>query len=215
MRDLRSFTLAGYDKGRGIAVQALWFAVLNTLFMAWFCPARLRVALLRAFGAKIGTGVLIRHRVRVLWPWKLTVGDHTWIGEGVWLLNLEPVTVGAHVCLSQEAMLCAGSHDHRAADFRYRNAPITVEDGAWIAARATVLAGVTVGRHAVVAAGTVLGRDLPELTLYGPSGTRALPEPGAAPGTGAPAAPAAPRTEPAANAAAPAAQSPAPKETTP
>lgn len=177
MRDLRTFTLSGYDKGRGIAAQALWFCVMNTLFMAWFCPARVRVALLRAFGAEIGEGVLIRHRVRVLWPWKLTIGDHTWIGEGAWLLNLEPLAIGSHVCVSQEALLCTGSHDHRSADFRYRNAPIRVEDGAWIATRATVLAGVTVGRHAVVAAGTVLKHDLPDLTLQSADGTRALKEP--------------------------------------
>ncbi|WP_448320641.1 WcaF family extracellular polysaccharide biosynthesis acetyltransferase [Streptomyces sp. CO7] len=172
MRDLSSFTLAGYDKGRGKLVQALWFAVMNLVFMAWWCPPRLRVALLRAFGATVGERVLIRHRVRVLWPWKLTVGDHTWIGEGAWLLNLEPVTLGRHVCVSQEALLCTGSHDHRAADFRYRNAPITVGDGAWIAARATVLAGATVGRHAVVGAGAVLHQDLPELTLHTADGAR-------------------------------------------
>ncbi|MCT4353398.1 WcaF family extracellular polysaccharide biosynthesis acetyltransferase [Streptomyces sp. Je 1-79] len=177
MRNLPAFTLAGYDKGRGKLVQALWFAVMNTVFMAWFCPAGLRVALLRAFGATIGDGVLIRHRVRILWPWKLTVGDHTWIGEGAWLLNLEPIALGAHVCVSQEALLCTGSHDHRAADFRYRNARITVEDGAWVAARATVLAGVTVGRHAVVAAGTTLHKDLPELTLHTADGRRPVPVP--------------------------------------
>ncbi|NDZ78079.1 MULTISPECIES: WcaF family extracellular polysaccharide biosynthesis acetyltransferase [unclassified Streptomyces] len=177
MRNLPAFTLAGYDKGRGRLTQALWFAVLNTVFMAWFCPARLRVALLRAFGATIGEGVLIRHRVRVLWPWKLTVGDHTWIGEGAWLLNLEPVTLGAHVCVSQEALLCTGSHDHRAADFRYRNAPIVVRDGAWIATRATVLAGVTIGAQSVVAAGTVVHRDLPDLTLHTAAGRRPVEEP--------------------------------------
>jgi putative colanic acid biosynthesis acetyltransferase WcaF len=177
VRDLTAFTTTGYDKGRGRPVQALWFAVMNTVFMAWWCPARLRVALLRAFGARIGRGVLIRHRVRVLWPWKLTVGDHTWIGEGAWILNLEPVVLGSHVCVSQEALLCTGSHDHRTAAFRYRNAPVTVADGAWIAARATVLAGVSVGRHAVVAAGTVLDRDLPGLTLHTATGRRRLPEP--------------------------------------
>ncbi|MFJ3697187.1 WcaF family extracellular polysaccharide biosynthesis acetyltransferase [Streptomyces sp. NPDC090052] len=177
MRNLPAFTLAGYDKGRGRLTQALWFAVMNTVFMAWFCPARLRVALLRAFGATVGEGVLIRHRVRVLWPWKLTVGDHTWIGEGAWLLNLEPVTLGAHVCVSQEALLCTGSHDHRAADFRYRNAPIVVKDGAWVAARATVLAGVTIGAQAVVAAGTVVHRDLPDLTLHTADGRRPVQEP--------------------------------------
>ncbi|EFL03863.1 transferase hexapeptide repeat containing protein [Streptomyces sp. SPB78] len=178
MRNLPAFTLAGYDKGRGKLVQALWFAVMNTVFMAWFTPAGVRTILLRAFGAKIGEGVLIRHRVRVLWPWKLEIGDHTWIGEGAFLLNLEPIRIGAHVCVSQEAMICTGSHDHRKADFRYRNAPITVEDGAWIATRATVLAGVTVGAQSVVAAGTVLTRDLPALTLHAVDGSRRpVPEP--------------------------------------
>lgn len=172
MRNLPAFTLAGYDKGRGKLVQALWFAVMNTVFMAWFTPARLRVALLRAFGARIGEGVLIRHRVRVLWPWKLEIGDHAWIGEGAWLLNLEPITIGAHACVSQEALLCTGSHDHRRADFRYRNAPIVLGEGAWVAARATVLAGVTVGSQSVVAAGTVVHRDLPDLTLHAVDGTR-------------------------------------------
>lgn len=177
-RDLRSFTLTGYDKGRGKPVQALWFAVMNTVFMAWFCPARVRVMILRAFGARIGDRVLIRHRVRVLWPWKLTIGDDSWIGEGAWLLNLEPITIGSDVCVSQEAFLCTGSHDHRTTDFRYRNGPISVQDGAWVAARATVLAGVTIGRHAVVSAGTVLAHDLDGLTLHSAGGPRPLGPPG-------------------------------------
>ena len=121
MRDLSSFTKAGYDKGRPVAVQAAWFAVLNLVFMKWWCPAALRVRLLRAFGAEIGPDVLIRHRVRVLWPWKLTIGANTWIGEGAWLLNLEPIDIGHDVCVSQEALLCTGGHDHRSADFGYRN----------------------------------------------------------------------------------------------
>lgn len=160
MRDLSTFTLSGYDKGRPKAVQALWFACMNTIFMPWFVPAGFRVALLRAFGADIGSCVLIRHRVRVLWPWKLTVGDNSWIGEGVWILNLEPVSIGANVCLSQEAMLCTGSHDHRRSDFGYANRSITIEDGAWVGARATVLPGVAIGAEAVVAAGAVVARDV-------------------------------------------------------
>jgi putative colanic acid biosynthesis acetyltransferase WcaF len=177
VRDLAAFDGAGYDKARPAAVQALWFAVQSTLFSAWFCPARLRVTLLRLFGAQIGERVFIRHRVRVLWPWKLRIGDDSWIGEGAWLLNLEPITVGTNVCLSQEAFLCTGSHDYADAAFGYRNAPITVEDGAWVAARATVLPGVTVGTCAVVAAGTVVSHDVAPLTLVGPGGTRPLREP--------------------------------------
>ena len=159
-RSLADFTGAGYDKGRPRAVQAVWFAVMNLVFVKWWCPARLRVALLRAFGAQVGEGVLVRHRVRVLWPWKLTVGDDCWIGEGAWLLNLEPIALGHDVCVSQEALLCTGSHDRRSPSFEFDNAPVTVGDGAWIGARATVLRGVTVGAGAVVGAAALVTRDV-------------------------------------------------------
>lgn len=158
-RDLSSFTGAGYHKGRGIGWQAAWFAVMNVVFMKWWCPASLRPVLLRLFGAQVGKRVLIRHRVRVQWPWKLAVGDDCWIGEGVWLLNLEPITIGDDVCLSQEAFICTGSHRHDDPAFEFDNGPVTIGAGAWVAARATVLRGTTVPPGALVAAGAVVGRS--------------------------------------------------------
>lgn len=169
-RSLAAFRGEGYDKGRPKAVQALWFALMNLVFMKWWCPAPLRVALLRAFGAQVGERVLVRHRVRVLWPWKLTVGDDCWIGEDVWLLNLEPIVLGRDVCLSQGAFLVTGSHDRRSPSFEYDNAPITVEAGAWVAARATVLRGVTVGAGATVGACALASRDVPPGALLAATG---------------------------------------------
>jgi putative colanic acid biosynthesis acetyltransferase WcaF len=157
---LRDFTGAGYDKGRGVLWQTLWFATQNLVFGAWWCPRRLRPGILRAFGAQVGERAFIRHRVRVLWPWKLSVGDDCWIGEDVWLLNLEPIALGNDVCLSQGAFLCTGSHDRRSPTFEYDNGPITIGDGAWIAARAMVLKGVRVEAAAVVSAGNVVSRDV-------------------------------------------------------
>ena len=161
MRQLAGFTRAGYEKGRPIWTQALWFACLNLAFYKWWCPRRLRPMILRAFGARVGRNVFIRHRVRVLWPWKLTVGDDVWIGEDVWLLNLEPITIEDNVCLSQGAFLCTGSHDRHSPTLEYDNGPITVRRGAWIAARATILRGVEVGEEAVVGAGVVVARNVP------------------------------------------------------
>jgi putative colanic acid biosynthesis acetyltransferase WcaF len=159
---LRDFDASlGYDKGRSIAWQAAWVIVANLVFVKWWCPRRLRPAILRRFGATVGEGVVIRPSVRVHWPWKLTIGDHSWIGEDAWLLNLEPITIGSDVCVSQKAFLCTGSHLHESPDFRYDNAPIVVEDGAWVALGATVLRGVTVGAGALVAAGAVVRHDVP------------------------------------------------------
>src|SRR5690242_21872098 len=87
---LAAFTGHGYDKGRSKAWQAAWFVTQSLVFGAWWCPMQVRIRLLRLFGAKIGAGVRIRHHVRVLWPWKLQIGDDSWIGEGVWVLNPEP-----------------------------------------------------------------------------------------------------------------------------
>jgi putative colanic acid biosynthesis acetyltransferase WcaF len=152
----------GYDKGRGFLWQASWFAVQNLVFGAWWCPGALRPKLLKFFGASIGENAFIRHRVRVLWPWKLTIGDNTLIGEDVWLLNLEQITIGSDVCLSQGAFLCTGSHDHRSPDFRYDNGPIEIRDGGWVAAQALILRGVTVGIGCVVGARAVVRHDVPD-----------------------------------------------------
>ena len=157
---LRSFTGAGYDKGRPKWIQALWFATQNLVFAKWWLPARFRPVILRLFGAQIGERVFIRHRVRVLWPWKLSIGDDSWIGEDAWLLNLEQITIGNDVCISQGAVLCTGSHDMRSPSFEYDNGPITIADGAWVAAFAMVLRRVVVERDAVVAAGAIALRPV-------------------------------------------------------
>lgn len=159
-RHLAGFTGASYDKGRNVIWQALWVATSSLVFERTWCPARLRVVILRGFGAKIGKGVLIRQHVRVHWPWKLSIADNVWIGVDAWLLNLEPITIGSNVCISQGVFLCTGSHDHRSLTFEFDNAPITVEDGVWIAARAMVLRGVTIGSETVVGAMCLLGRSV-------------------------------------------------------
>jgi putative colanic acid biosynthesis acetyltransferase WcaF len=147
-------------------LQAAWFTVQNLFFSKWWLPAALRPLILRLFGADIGYGVFIRHGVRVLWPWKLTVGDNCWIGEDAWILNLEPVRIGHDVCVSQGVFLCTGSHDMASPTFEYDNGPITVGDETWLGAQALILRGVTIGRGAVIAARSRVSSDvIPESVL--------------------------------------------------
>ena len=161
-RSLAGFSGTGYDKGRSVLWQAAWQLASAVAVEPWFVPPRARVAVLRAFGARIGRRVNLRSGVRVHWPWKLDVGDDTWIGERAWILNLEPVRIGSDVCISQGVFLCTGSHDRRSRTFEFDNAPITVDDGAWVAARATVLRGVRIGRDAVVGATALVAKDVPD-----------------------------------------------------
>lgn len=162
---LAGFTGAGYDKGRSPLWQVAWLVVSGGLLTRWWCPADLRVRVLRLFGAQIGSNVLVRHRVRIHWPWKLAVGDNSWIGEGSWILNLEPVTIGSDVCISQEALICSGSHDRRSPTFEFDNAPVVIEDGVWVALRATVLRGCVIGHDSVIGADALVTASVPPHSL--------------------------------------------------
>lgn len=153
---------AGLDRGRSFWVEACWYICKCLLFLTPLpVPCWIKRVVLRGFGARIGKGVIIKPRVNIHFPWKLTIAAHTWVGEEVFLLNFEPINIGAHCCISQRAFLCTGNHDYRQPAMPYRNQPITVEDGAWIGAQTFVSPGVTIGSEAVIAAGSVVTRNQP------------------------------------------------------
>jgi len=165
--DLARFSPGDYDAGRPFWLRSLWFLV-NALFLQnpLNPSGKIKVILLRLFGAKIGIGVVMKPGVNIKSPWLLSIGDHSWIGENVWLDNLVPISIGNHVCVSQGAYFCTGNHDWSDAAFSYKLGEIHVEDGAWICARATLLPGVRVQSHAIVAGGAVLAKDALSYTVY-------------------------------------------------
>ncbi|BBZ34866.1 WcaF family extracellular polysaccharide biosynthesis acetyltransferase [Mycolicibacterium confluentis] len=157
-----------YDKGRGVLVQALWVAVSTLVFTQVWCPSSARCAILRWFGADIGRGVLIRHRVRIQWPWRLAIGDDSWVGTDAELYNLETISIGSNVCISQRVYLCTGSHDRLSPTFDFDNGPITIGDGVWVCAQSTVLRGVTIGANSVIAATSLVSTDVPPDSIVRP-----------------------------------------------
>lgn len=165
--DLSRYSVAHFDRGASAWREALWLLVSLLLFQA--CPLKLswlKCAVLRLFGAKIGRGVSIKPMVKITFPWKLTLGNHIWLGEECWLLNLEHITIADNVCLSQRAFLCTGNHNYKSPVFDLMVKPIHVEEGAWIGAGALVGPGVTVGSHAVLTAGSVATDDLQPFGIY-------------------------------------------------
>ncbi|WP_242919030.1 WcaF family extracellular polysaccharide biosynthesis acetyltransferase [Pontibacter liquoris] len=158
---------AWYDTGAGPLKRSLWFVVNALFFINPLNPFRkLKVFLLRAFGAEVGMGVDIKPGVNIKYPWLLTVGDHVWIGEKVWIDNLTHVVLHANVTLSQGAMLLTGSHDYRKPAFDLLVAGITLEEGVWIGAKAMVCPGVTCGSHSVLASGSVATTALQPFGIY-------------------------------------------------
>lgn len=165
--DLSRFDNAWYDPGRGAVVRAAWL-LLNAVFLlsALPWPGALKRALLRAFGARVGPGVVIKPRVNVKYPWHLSIGAHAWIGEGVWLDSLATIEIGAHACLSQGCMIETGNHDWSRPAFDLIVRPVRVEDGAWAAAGSMLLPGARLASHAVLCAGAVLAGDTEPWGIY-------------------------------------------------
>jgi putative colanic acid biosynthesis acetyltransferase WcaF len=164
--DLARYSSSGFDRGASRGKELLWVLVRCLFFeSAWPWPSSLRVFWLRLFGARVGRGCVIRSRVHISFPWRLRLGDHVWMGEGVFVLSLAEVEMGDHVCVSQRAFLCTGAHDHRRESFDLRTAPIRIGPHAWVAAHAILLPGVTIGEGAVVGAGSVVKRDVPPFVI--------------------------------------------------
>lgn len=112
------------------------------------------------FGARVGPHVHIHPTARIFLPWNLSIGEYGAIGDRAIVYNLGPVSIGARTTISQQAHLCAGTHDYRDPAFPLLRLPITIGDDAWICADAFIGPGVTIGNHAIVAARGVVVRDV-------------------------------------------------------
>jgi len=168
---LATYEKGSYSPGAGLPRRALWYFVNESVFRSGYFPlSSLKRYLLRLFGASIGTNVVIKPHVNIKLPWRLAVGDDCWIGEEVWIDNLDQVTIGANSCISQGAYFCTGSHDPRQRTFPLITRPILIGNGVWIGARAVVLGGVTVEDNAVVGAGATVTKNVPgnHLVVGGP-----------------------------------------------
>lgn len=172
--DLSRFDNADFPKGAGAVKMTLWYFT-NALFFLNPCfPfCSVKPGLLRLFGARVGKGVVIHPGVNIKFPWKLTIGDHCWIGQRAWLDNIDKLTLGNNVVISQGGMIIQGSHNYKKVDYPTMSGPVVLEDGSWVGAGAMVMLGVTLKNHSVLAAGSVATKDLEPYMIY--QGNPAMP----------------------------------------
>ncbi len=160
-QNLQKFRLPPNFRGKPSWYVQLWWLVQDTLFRlspqfmySW------RRFLLRCFGAKIGKNVIIRPTVRVTFPWKIEIGDNSWIGDEVVLYSLGKIKIGTNAVVSQRSYLCTGSHDYESENFDITAESITIKDEVWLATDVFVAPGVTIGEGAVIGARSSVFKDI-------------------------------------------------------
>jgi putative colanic acid biosynthesis acetyltransferase WcaF len=125
-----------------------------------------RSCLLRLFGATMGANCHFYPSSKVWAPWNLICSDQVTAGDGAEIYNPAPVTLGSHAILSQDAYVCAATHDYDDPAFPLIAYAMKIEAYAWVCARASVAPGVNVGEGAVLGLGSVATRNLDAWTVY-------------------------------------------------
>ena len=162
----KEFDKKGFNAGASSLKIICWYFISLCFIRSGIIPfSTIIVLILKMFGAKIGNDVRIKPGLYIHYPWKLSIGDHSWIAE-CRIENLAQVTIGANVCVSQQAMLLTGNHNYKTVGFDLITQPIVLENGAWIGARAIVCPGITIKSHAVLTVGSVATKDLEPYSIY-------------------------------------------------
>jgi putative colanic acid biosynthesis acetyltransferase WcaF len=160
--DLSKYDQSDYDRGRpGWLILIWWFlqAIIFPLTPHFFHSAR--IALLKLFGAQIGRGVFIRPTARFTYPWKITIGDYSWIGDDVVLYSLDTIEIGQHCVISQKTYICSASHNLHDPTFKLVTKPVLIGNGVWIATDCFIAPGVKIGANAVIGARSSVFKDIP------------------------------------------------------
>jgi maltose O-acetyltransferase len=96
---------------------------------------------------------------------QIQIGDHCSIAfDSFWVAGA-PIVLRDHVVTGHRVEFYASDHDPDDPAFTRRDAPILVEERAWIGSRAVILRGVTIGHGAVVGAGSVVTADVAPFTI--------------------------------------------------
>ena len=120
----------------------------------------------KMFWAEIGKGVIIRPSAQITYPWKVKIGDFSWIGDDVVLYSLGDIIIGNNTVISQKSYICTGTHDYTKADFPILEKKIIIGDECWLATDVFVSPGVTINNGAVIGARSTVIKDLESNSVY-------------------------------------------------
>lgn len=164
--NLSSYDNSWYFPGNKIKI-FIWIFISFFVFTNKLpIPSWFKVFLLRAFGARIGSNVVIKPGCKIKYPWNLFISDNVWLGEDCWIDNLSKVIIENDCCISQGAYIFTGNHNYKKSTFDLMLNPITLKAGCWVGAKSVVCPNVIIGECSILTAGSVATTSLQPYSIY-------------------------------------------------
>ena len=154
-----------WSNGRSFYLNAIWRLFFRPLVASYLPGSSWRINVLNIFGASIHHSVNLKPHIIITCPWNLKINKHSWIGEFVWIDNIDQVVIGSNSCVSQGVYICTGNHNYKSPTFDLITSEVIVGDSVWICAQALIAPGVTIASGAVVGFGSVITKDVSENEL--------------------------------------------------
>lgn len=147
-------------------LNSIWLCINKSLFR--FSPPhftifrKYRILLIKIFGGKVQWDCSIHPHSIIEYPWNLTLGHKSSLGEKSWIYALNKINIGTNCCIGKDVYLITGSHSIEKSTFDLITKPIIIMDNVWISTGAYILQGVTIERNAVVGARSVVSKNVEE-----------------------------------------------------
>ena len=143
-----------------------WYVFFYPIVESYIPGTFWRKYVLRLFGSKIGNRCIIKPKLRVKNPWKLSIGDNCWLGESLWIDNIDEVIIEKNVCLSQGVYLCTGNHNYKKKGFDLIANPILIKEESWICAKCIIGPGSKIMKGTVITSGSAFSGETSEGSIY-------------------------------------------------
>ena len=121
-------------------------------------------------GIELGSGVALDQHVALVISGdsedkiKLAIGDRSYVNRGTIFDASLSITVGEDCMFGPYCYVTDSDHGTEVnipvSQQPMQSVPVTIEDGAWIGAHASILKGVTIGAGAIVGAGSVVTKNV-------------------------------------------------------
>ena len=166
-QNLKNYSLPkNWSRGKNFFYEMIWQVFFKPIISSSLPGTIWRKYILILFGSKLGKSIRLSPGIKIKMPWRLSVGDYSWIGEDVWIDNLSMVKIGDNVCVSQGVYFCTGNHDFKKVNFNLICESITVESESWIGSKVIIGPGNIIGRGSVIKMGSIITKDIPAQSIF-------------------------------------------------